>query len=277
MRRLLTLAFVALTLLGGGVLADVEHGRSPYCFRCTGVAAPTAPAGLYSGLAAYFTMNEEGPGARLSSVVETDFFSDGVLAIEEAPGMFGNGAQFSDVTNFYLEGSNASWNQNSDTTGITIALWIYIGPQSAPSAGIFSKSDSSSTFEWLLYLNGSGLTETGLEFDVVGFPGDYSDYSFASLTGVSRLDTNEWHHIIAWWDPADDQAHLYVNGVLQANEGGPNLTSVNPLGMPLAMGSDFGNIGCNCIIDEVAFYNRVLTSEEMDALWNGGTGVALYP
>jgi hypothetical protein len=97
-------------------------------------------------------------------------------------------------------------------------------------------------------------------------------YSNTQSTTINNVVQNKWHHIVAYWDVANTTCKLYLDNVEIFST--TSLTAFNTSSRPIV-------IGCNTEasispstfqfegpIDDVRFYNRVLTSGERECLYN---------
>ncbi len=110
-------------------------------------------------------------------------------------------------------------------------------------------------------------------------------YSFAYFTGTNRsavwattVDTG-WHHLVGTFDGSQLKASLYVDSILRATDTSPQSTlTYNSFGSKrFQIGSD-GSTFFSGKIDDVRVYNRVLSTSEITALYNGNqsTGSGTY-
>jgi hypothetical protein len=106
------------------------------------------------------------------------------------------------------------------------------------------------------------------------------DSTFNSVVSSSALSLNQWNYISVVWDKVNTNWKIYINGVLDNQ-----LTSVNASNITYAVGSNRTNIGSinsygpDCLngsMDEIYVYNKTLTSTDVTALYNAGTG-KFYP
>jgi parallel beta-helix repeat protein len=123
----------------------------------------------------------------------------------------------------------------------------------------------------------------------IGIGGVLRGYSNGAGTGTSSstvgtLKTNEWQFVVMTYDwTGDGKVYLYVNGQevsyqsqLVGTYSGPPLPDWKTEGeWDLIIGSKAWNPGTlipDAIIDEVAIYNRILTQDEINYLYNNGFG-----
>ena len=133
---------------------------------------------------------------------------------------------------------------------------------------------------WLRYdETGPGTVAIGnmwrlsLEADRVAFFAGFSENTFADVRTVTPINDDLWHHVVATFDPGQQTASLYVDGVLDAS------------------GALNGNITGNALwmigwltasVDDVAVYPAALSPEqvarhfELRNSLGGGSGSITY-
>lgn len=92
-------------------------------------------------------------------------------------------------------------------------------------------------------------------------------HSAFSLGTNFSCGTDTWYHVAVTFDDASNTAQLYVNGVIVATV--TNSGTITPNDFPLGIGRDARyRDKFTGIIDEVRIHNRVLTSAEIEELFN---------
>ncbi|RLF98368.1 MAG: hypothetical protein DRN49_06000 [Thaumarchaeota archaeon] len=88
------------------------------------------------------------------------------------------------------------------------------------------------------------------------------------VTSNGVITLNAWHHIV-YTVTSTGEINLYINGILDKNNAfsGPPKTNAQPLHFGSTSSSYFGYAGYG-LIDEVRIYNRSLTAEEIQFLYN---------
>jgi Concanavalin A-like lectin/glucanases superfamily/Divergent InlB B-repeat domain/Putative Ig domain len=90
------------------------------------------------------------------------------------------------------------------------------------------------------------------------------------LPGPSTIPLNQWTHLAISFDGTFKR--LYVNGAEVASKGGLGALVYDATPIPVTIGSDWAanksNSRFNGLIDEVAIYNRALTSNEIADIYN---------
>jgi Concanavalin A-like lectin/glucanases superfamily/Putative Ig domain/Divergent InlB B-repeat domain len=90
------------------------------------------------------------------------------------------------------------------------------------------------------------------------------------LAGPSTIPLDQWTHLAISFDGTFKR--LYVNGAEVGSQGGLGALVYNATPIPVTIGSDWAanksNSRFNGLIDEVAIYNRALTSNEIADIYN---------
>jgi Concanavalin A-like lectin/glucanases superfamily/Immunoglobulin domain len=109
----------------------------------------------------------------------------------------------------------------------------------------------------------------GLYADLYGT--DNSSHIIQSVGGL--LVTNAFQHVAVTYDKASGIAQLWLNGavVQQASLGSFTPQTSYPLNIGLRLpGAPFGPVDYKGLMDEVSVYNRALTTNELQAIYNAG-------
>ncbi len=187
-----------------------------------------------------------------------------------APGMVGQGFRL-DGTNGYVQVPYTTILQPSN---LTLEAWVWLDPNAntnpATESIFFEQNGQTAWFE------GYSLCKQSVQ----NSDGSYtSRFQFTISQGSDQVGINSvtvvqrgvWYHVAATYD--GNQSILYVNGVAEASA---------IAGFPLQYGNTpvyFGTTGTwppylnmyAGIIDEPSIYNRVLSSNEIAAIYNAGS------
>lgn len=180
-------------------------------------------------------------------------------------GLIGDAANFTG-SGQYLSRPNGP--EFQATSSFTVSAWVNL-PTIAKTQHIIGR-DNNPTREWFLYIMSSGnprLLLYGPSNNVV---------ADVHMTGTVP-PANTWVLLIAWYDAAVNQAGV------QVSDAAPKIVaSGHPAAKSIltTIGRSQWNVGDGTqtigLIDEVAFWRRVLTSGERAALYNSGSGIS-YP
>lgn len=229
---------------------------------------------LRIGLVAYWPMNES---ADAGDVTAEDWTGRGNNltsnnTVPSVAGIQGNGRSFTAANSEWLAASGANNDLKfADGRDWTIAGWIYVPTWT--TGMFFVANDSSSNREIVFDLRATNGNNMGCNLNPGGAGG-------ATAIAGSSMALNTWH----FWA----FAYTHSTGVLSAriNNGvGNNAASATRAGGSLVQSAqplNFGRrqfTGANAYfggrLDEVAKWDRVLTSTELDTLWNSGNGIDL--
>jgi len=189
-------------------------------------------------------------------------------ATANGPGMVGTAFNF-DGTNGYVQVPNSTILQ---PTNFTIEAWVrFNGLDSAGSSAagdqyiVFKQNTRSTDFEGF-DLSKSRVSGTDyFRFLVVSASGQ-----IALLRSATAVSTGVWYHVAAVRGPTFMQ--LYVNGVMERQT---NVTFAQSYGsLPLYFGTSGQPAWDHKLkgnLDEVSIYNRALSSNEIAAVFAGGT------
>jgi hypothetical protein len=139
---------------------------------------------------------------------------------------------------------------------------------------------------WDYFVNGVfSLTQAyaapdnyGIYFFILNGSGDAGGN--VTYTNV-LLSTNTWYNITAVYDGTQPtnitKAKIYINGINQTAGSLGTIVSTTGTSVPITV----GKIGspdpapANCVLDEIAVWNRTLSEHEIKRLYNGGNGFKL--
>lgn len=223
---------------------------------------------LLKGLSAYWKMDEAG-GTRNDSSLNGLNLSDHNSNLLAGAGIIGNSVICSQsvASNGLVHASNTAFNTGPGIS-VSFSCWIR-GNGLIVGNGILSYANSATNQAYTLYVDGSsnvrwGGTEAGT-------------LSFKQLTVVTSaaLGTTSFHHFAFGYDDVNKIIWCqYDNGARQtlAMNGMLAVTTI-----PFVVGN-FSDLGFpqQVAVDELGFWNRVLTTSEVSRLYKGGLG-STYP
>lgn len=165
-----------------------------------------------------------------------------------ASGRVAGGVQLNGTSNFVSVPDSAAFRV---TTAMTICGWIRASswPNDGNWASVILRKGDANPNNWQLAVREGRVIMTLDEFDLY------------SVGGSVSLATNKWNHVAGTWDGT--QIRLYVNGVA---DGSP-VSRAAPIGTdtrPVYIGGRNGMTDItNGTVDDVRFYNRALTADEI--------------
>jgi hypothetical protein len=202
-----------------------------------------------------------------------------------APGQVAGGLTFDGNTFLFVT------NYPKATAALSGAAWVNIDPSTATDVAIFRNAQGD-----MITSGGAtrvvGQFEVGLTYDAN--TGELRPVAtigigptIARINGTTAFPTGSWHHIAFTADGA--QLRLYVDGVqvgvtdYLANINPPDIQYLS-MGMQLAQGdpADPTTLGPDSAnpkpligsLDDVAIWNRALTAQEVDLVYDAGVAHA---
>ncbi|MEV6483032.1 LamG-like jellyroll fold domain-containing protein [Streptomyces sp. NPDC051576] len=214
---------------------------------------------LGTGAAGYYQL-DEGSGKSFTNLLGNT--ANGYT--EGNAGWAGSGKVGSNALS--LDGTNA-------TMGVVPSSVIDTGQ--SYSVGAWVKLNSVSGNQTFASLVGSKVSPfylqlSGGKFVFVTRASDANASTATSVTASASAATGTWYHVLGIFDSSAQTISLYVNGTLQ---GTTSFTTPWTVGGATLIGAGTYNQGpvdfTNGQIDDVHFYNRVLTTSEISALAAG--------
>lgn len=224
---------------------------------------------LLVDMAAWWPMDEIDPvGDRQDSHIH-DYTIEASSAVEIATGVVGGAVSVTGISSSVLSRDavpDEAWQMG--TGDFTVALWFKARPERAGEVNT------------IVNTGGTSASDTGWGVTV------WSSNFFRAIFAVGNSNTGltfnghtvvvgEWNYIIVEWDRSGTLA-AWINGVKDPNElnlvpyEGSDITSTHRL--RFGGRADRNDRYAAGDIDEVALWNRLLTAEEKDWLYNNGVG-----
>ena len=178
-----------------------------------------------------------------------DAFLNAGPAIQWVEGWLGEALAFPGAGNYVDCGSSSIFDV---TDTLSVAAWVNISMVPADWTAIIAKGDDA----WRL---STDMSTTKIHFAVTGAPDYWAVY------GTTELNPGQWYQITGTYDGND--IRLYVDGIQDANavaySGG---VATAPHNVWIGGNSDRPGREFLGLIDEVALWNRALTTEEIQLL-----------
>jgi hypothetical protein len=220
-------------------------------------------SGTCAGVISYWKMDEAAAGARADST-GTNNLTDLNGNVSSATGKINAGALFGGNGSLYIA-SNSSVQVTGD---FTFSAWVRVDAQPANLSGIIAKYGGGAGLQD--YLLGYQSAAGGGAGFLFGLPDGGTSFALVGAT----VPNGQWHHLVGWFDSSDGKARLRVDDATTYVSSASGVTTQS--GSSLTIGStDAGAYPLTGIVDEVGFWKRKLTSAEITALYNGGSGLPL--
>lgn len=172
-------------------------------------------------------------------------------------GTIGQALNFDGVDDWVQVADPASEVLDFGTGSFTYALWVYV-------------QSNVGRFDMPLEKGGqcAGCTGYDMELGSDSWAVNVSDGMTITTVEISPVPLlHQWVHLVGVRNAATGLILTYLNGTLQHTESAPSGSVSN--GQDLTFGSQNGTADFfHGIIDEVRIYNRALTAEEVEHLYN---------
>ena len=212
-----------------------------------------------TGMIAYWKLQE------LSGSTFVDSYGNhpavvGASAPSQTPGISGKGQLFNKDLNTYIsvaDHSDFDWAANAS---FSIEFWVKFS-EIGDTRVFIGRDDPSTSVHWYIGQTSSGA----IEWFMIS-----SNGSTADLVSATNYNNGQWHHIVAVRDGVQQKNYLYIDGVSE-NTNAPlsgNLYSTSDIAVGCLVYNDSPDYFFTGAIDEVAMYNRMLTSTEITSQYN---------
>lgn len=183
-----------------------------------------------------------------------------------APGTVGQAFSFNGSNQFLAVAGSHYFGGNR-----TIEAWIYPGANPGIGGPIVTAGAAGQADFWGIAGTGLGLLANELYIDHWQHAGYYR--SFLSVP------SNRWSHVAMVYDASSPNVTFYLNGVASSPSGGAlyssDLSTFTIAGN--AVGGTTTKPSLNGLVDEVAVYDRALSSNEIQAIYNAGSAGKCKP
>jgi hypothetical protein len=221
---------------------------------------------LTDGLISYWRLDESS-GSRADSHGGNALAENG--GVGSAAGKIGSAADFDGANDYLSRADNADL--STGNIDFTLQAWVQLGSKSAGRAIVSKLNSSGTSSEYtLLYDSADDRFEFRITGNGVAWQGTVTANAFGSPSAGT------WYLLHAWHDSVNDEIGIAVNA------GTPDTASYASGGTDTASPFNVGSYGGGAgdffdgLIDEVAFWKRVLSGAERAELYNSGSGLA-YP
>jgi hypothetical protein len=232
---------------------ELYNGGTGLAYPFTSAVTPHA-----TGLLAHYTLDSV-----LTDSSGNNYTLTNTGSVPFATGKLGNGANFTGADQYLMYDGIYS------AGAVTLACWVKfnaIGLCYVAGKGAFGSDQDgdiqigawSSTELWA-HVGTSGGVSSGFNL---------YDWS-ATTTGV-------WHHLAAVYNPATTSIKLYMDAVqlTTAPATGTRSSGDNPF--HIGRMANHTGVRLNAVVDEVTLWERALSTNDIAALYAGGTGL-FYP
>lgn len=215
---------------------------------------------LLVDLIGYWELDEDTGSLREDSFGSNDLTdaNENVVGVDD--GFIDQAAEFSATNEYLIHGDNSDLS-TGEGTSFAISLWVRLNEIEGTQVFV-SKFDSVNTGEYAVYAE-DGVFKFATYTGGTGYPVD-----------AYEGEVGEWYHIVAMHD-----AEAGTNSI-KVNNAADNVISSVPDHADSNGDFIIGAFGPSrtysalAEIDEVGFWKRTLTSDEIDELYDGGDGMS---
>ena len=215
---------------------------------------------LLTDLVSYYKLDETS-GNAVDSHSTKDLTETGTVP-NVASGIINSGRGAFSNSNYFSNDNVMDFNGDSD---FTFSTWMY--KVSDPSG-----DERIINFGGLDTDNFFGNVQVGsdgkMDYRIVGGGGGYT------MTILDKtIPSTEWFHLVITYDGSTSTGEMFIDKVSQGTD---TYTSTGETtATKVAIGSTWGVLGASWgYIDEIGIWSRVLTSDEIEALYNDGDGLS---
>jgi hypothetical protein len=240
---------------------------------------------LTDNLVSYWTLDESSDGS--GAITRNDSHGTNHLTdnntTASAAGIISNGADFELSNSERLSIADASQTGLDLSGDFSFSFWLSLEQLPSTAASVFrffDKQVGGTTRSYTILSNNN--VSNGIEVEVYG-DGTTSNRRIGTspVNTFSAGDVGVFRHIVCTFTLSGGTVRIYKDAVSQTittNNAGSVASIFNSANAFAIGGRSDGAAGnfVDGIIDEVGVWNRVLTSDEVTELYNGGAGLA-YP
>lgn len=248
------------------VLALNSQGSDTQSFSINVADAVESLSCLPDGLVHYWRLDESSGATTFADYIaglDTSLVGSSPINIVTPPdSKVGNAVDFNGTNQRLVTAASGN-----PTTGLTVMAWVNADDLSAtgtaaPDQGIVSKRNA-----FILEVEENG---DRISFSV--YRPDNTFVEFEPPVPENLIVAGSWYHVAASWDASTQQSSLYLNGQFIASE--TTIAALNNSNEPYNIGWTFdfssGQRFFDGRIDEVAIYDRALTSAEIARQYQAG-------
>jgi len=198
-------------------------------------------------------------------VTGTEGSNNGATFVQDRKNTMGHAVHFNRTDSAYIDFGDLD--KASFVSGLfTISCWVYLEDTLYPGA-IVSKRGAGGDFEYCI--DNHFWNKDFYTFDNWVPNGSTTVYGVDPLSAKAQVKLNQWQHLV--YVGNGNQLRVYSNGVLQSGADSKNSSAFGNTSTPLVVGNGGGfmkNYYFQGAIDDIRMYNRVLSEEEIMALFS---------
>ena len=253
---------IAEVVLYDRVLTEEEE-NSVFSYLNRWHSAPPSPTGLYAGLQAFWPMNEiSGTRYDVSDLNRHLYLSGAVGYGTEVPsttGVIGSAAEFGGGSDF-LRVLNTTF----FTASFTVSFWVRLSSTSTPDVFVQNWKSSPASGQFLVGVNSAQKIVASVR----------TTSGVTSVAGTVNVTADEetYSYVCLRYNAGSNTLSLRVNAdVATASTAGTLVSTTNAFDVGSAEQGDVPPAQLYAV-DALGVWNRALTDEEVDFLYNSGDG-----
>jgi hypothetical protein len=243
------LVYLVLNLLAAPNL-PAWWSKGGNLFGWSGGTTASSGSSITNNLIFHFKMNEAS-GSALDSFGSNNLTDNG--SVGSAAGQVGNARSFSSASTQFFDLADNDEISTGDID-FTYFAGFYITDETA-NQPILRKGNA--TYDECIILYQSGPD------NLIAFMKDLG----ANVVSSGTITGNAWHSVFVWYDSTADTWNMKVDGTSSTPTTGVTGGNTSTPG-PLEIGRSAGPIYFNGRIDQVMFWKRLLTIDEMTTIIN---------
>ena len=178
-----------------------------------------------------------------------------------ADGQINGGCEFDGIDDQIIISADQSINISKSNAG-TVFAWIKAGNMPSDGSPVYRIITAVDNFDFgLVYVESTQRLSFEIRLD--GFDRG-ADFSF--------VPDNQWHHLAGTYDGIAKESKIYFDGDLKNTIDESAFENITITGLITYVGKDNGDRPFNGSIDESAYFNRTLNSEEILRIYKQGVG-----
>jgi hypothetical protein len=235
---------------------------------------------ITTGIKFYFHF-EESSGNIINAATTGDGFPDGLGSDSNGTkngnptysqtGKIDNAIEYDGGGDYFELGTAVSnFKFLNDGSDFTICFWMKRSDLVNELQGVFGTGEGGTTLGLALRIDG---TNNNVRCQIEN--GSGASTSITSSNGWIPDNTTTWYYYVITFDGSEQIWNIYRNNANnETNTDTVSMNDNNPTNLPqIGSEPDTGGVeDLNGLLDEFVVFNRIITSDERDFLYNGGSG-----
>lgn len=251
--------------MGQANVHGVDGRSGKYAAGHNGHGSPSAgETGLKANLISWWELTEDGTNVRVDSGGNNDLTPTGTLAA--TPAVVGDGSDIDNVS--YLRKTTPV---SHGSGAMTVCGWFKVIDRDSGGAFINIYRTTTANRQWAFLFIGDGLAPPERNVPRFSVSSDGSNDFSISAESHAEILAGVTFFAIASFDPSGPTIRIEVDDGTSDTNTGPSSLHTGPADLDVGAFSEGLTIG-DMVVDQVAYWSRLLTAEEKTFLFNGGSG-----